>query len=118
MKAINEIRAILLSNFVDALEESAVASKAVGSKAKVTSADELSFGEQLKAHMLAFSRSARFCDYPDGTRPGVPGSWSIIPGGVNSTQIGTSMFSKRDAIATKRFQVELIGKWSEPLIVQ
>lgn len=115
--AIAEIKAILLSQCVEVMHAAAVAGKGSSATAEVSSASDLSFGEQLKAVMLAYVRSARFCEYPLNKGPGVPGYWSYIAGGKNNIEMGTSKFSGQGAIATPNYQVEQSGEWDQPLIV-
>lgn len=112
-KAINEIKANLLSNCPEVIAEGG---QNANSKEEIRSAKDLSPGEQLKAVMVGYMRSARFCEYPKGTGPGVPGYWSYISGGGNDIEMGTSNYSRKYAIATKDYQVEM-GAWDQPLTV-
>ncbi|KTD11193.1 chaperone protein DnaJ [Legionella gratiana] len=115
-KAIDAIKSILLSQCAEVISIEKV-NKTTGSKENINSADDLSPGEQLKAVMLAYVRSARFCDYAPGTGPGVGGYWSYILGGKNGIEQGTSKYSGKYAIATAKYQVELNEKWEQPLTV-
>ena len=111
-QAIQEIKSILL-NHCNMLK----AEFKPSAKEKIISVADLSPGEQLKAVMLGYTRSARFCDYPEGTGPDVPGYWSYIVDGQNAIEIGTSRYSRNAAIATPDYQVEASKDWSHPLIV-
>jgi hypothetical protein len=117
-KAIDAIKSILLSQCAEVIHKSVAAvGKMAGEKEEISSADDLSPGEQLKAVMLAYVRSARFCDYAPGTGPGVGGYWSYIVGGKNGIEQGTSKYSGKYALATVKYQVELDGTWEQPLTV-
>ncbi|VEB36832.1 chaperone protein DnaJ [Legionella sainthelensi] len=117
-KAIGAIKSILLSQCAEVIYTSvASVGKASSVKEEIRSADDLSPGEQLKAVMLAYVRSARFCDYAPGTGPGVGGYWSYIVEGKNGIEQGTSKYSGKYAIATVSYQVELDDTWEQPLTV-
>lgn len=125
-QAINEIKSIFLLQCPDVTSEASAADENVSSssskkaapvdKTTVNSADDLSYGEQLKAVMVGYIRSERFCEYAEGTGPAARGYWCFIMGGDNGIEIGRSRFSGNIAIATRHFQVEL-GQWDEPVIV-
>lgn len=114
-RAVDEIKSILLSNCVDVMQESTGVWASVPEDVK--SADDWSSEEQLKAYILCYVRSERFCDYPKGTGPRVPGYWSYIQPGTNDTERGRSKFSQNPAIATSNYQVEVTGEWDQPLTV-
>lgn len=117
-KAITAIKSILLSQCAEIVHISAASvSKSSNQKEEIRSADDLSHGEQLKAVMLAYVRSARFCDYAPGTGPGVGGYWSYIVGGKHGIEQGTSKHSGKYAIATAWYQVELGDSWEQPLTI-
>lgn len=116
-KAIDAIKSILLSQCAEVISIETV-SKSSSPKENISSADNLSPGEQLKAVMLAYVRSARFCEYAPGTGPGVGGYWSYILGGKNDIEQGTSKYSGKYAIATAKYQVELNGTWEHPHYLQ
>ena len=117
--AISEIKSILLSSCLDELVEEPFVAETESSSRNINSSDDLSPGEQLKAVMLAYLRSARFCDYPENKGPGVRGYWSMIPGGAGGIEIGTSMYTGVSAIANRFIHLELAqpGAWDEPLNV-
>ncbi|KTD82175.1 DnaJ domain-containing protein [Legionella waltersii] len=117
-KAIGAIKSILLSQCAEVIYSSVPTfGKNSSVQEEIRSADDLSPGEQLKAVMLAYVRSARFCEYAPGTGPGVRGYWDYIVGGKNGIEQGTSNFSGKYAIASPNYQVELDAAWDQPLIV-
>ena len=115
-QALAEIKSILLSTCSEVIDLGNVERSARDREALI-SADDLSPGEQLKAFMLAYLRSARFCEYPPGIGPGVRGYWSYVVGGQNHVEIGTSRHSGMMAIATEGYQVECGNGWTDPVIV-
>ena len=116
-QALAEIKSILLSTCSEAIDFGKVDRPDRREREVIGSADDLEAGEQLKACMLAYLRSERFCEYPPGIGPSVRGYWSYVVGGQNNVEIGTSKYSGMTAIATYEYHVERGDKWDDPVTV-